>query len=263
MTDRELWQKAAELIGVESLQKRFRRWILMVIKRGLTTEGTEGHGKDGRDGQAVHAQQIDGGGDKGAVECAPTVADAVIRDLNTVAGRGYRVTRQVVVMIRALMIEGYILEDFKRVHEVKAAQWLTDEKMAPYLRPSTLYRKSHFDEYLAEWDEFERKRQERASKGSRRSAQMESQIDTEKEDPKVKDRELMGREWWEFEKWEDFVRWTSQLSSAEALARYEMPDWIRKLREAEGSLMKVATGRVPAWVEKEYQKAKRERKAPG
>jgi len=236
MTDRELWQKAAELIGVETLQKRFRRWILMVIKKVEKVEGVEGVEK---------------------------VAEEIIRDLNAKAGRGYRATKQVMVMIKALIIEGYILEDFMRVHEVKAAQWLADEKMALYLRPSTLYRKSHFDEYLAEWDEFERKRQERVSKGSRRSAQMGAQIDAEKEDPRVKDRDLMVRAWWEFDKWVEFVRWTSQLSSAEALKRYEMPDWIRKLREAEGSLMKVATGRVPAWVEKEYQKAKRERKAPG
>jgi len=219
---------AVALLGKEGLQRRYRRWITGLIRQ------VERRGAD----------------------LAEPVAERIIRDLNERTGRGYRVTRQVVAMIRVLLVEGYIVEDFIRVHEVKGSQWLADEKMSAYLRPSTLYRKRHFDEYLAEWAEFDVKRRERTEKSCRSPAHLSR---AESVAAGNKDAELMKRKWWEFDRWSEFVKWTSELSSAEALARYEMPDLLRALRETEGSLMKVATGKCPAWVDKEYDMAKCER----
>jgi len=51
-------------------------------------------------------------------------------------------------LIRARWNEGYRLEDFKRVHENKVAEWKGDANMMKYLRPSTLYAPGHFEEYL-------------------------------------------------------------------------------------------------------------------
>lgn len=39
-------------------------------------------------------------------------------------------------------------DDFKRVIDNMASRWMGDAKMEEYLRPSTLFAKSHFDEYL-------------------------------------------------------------------------------------------------------------------
>lgn len=46
--------------------------------------------------------------------------------------------------------DGYILDNFKKVIDIKVAEWLNDPKMSKYLRPSTLFRKSNFEEYLNE-----------------------------------------------------------------------------------------------------------------
>lgn len=53
-------------------------------------------------------------------------------------------------LIKARFNGGATVEDFESVIRVKADQWLTDERMAQFLRPSTLFQASKFDEYLAE-----------------------------------------------------------------------------------------------------------------
>ena len=50
--------------------------------------------------------------------------------------------------IIARINEGYTLDDFKHVINVKTADWLNDEKMNRFLQPSTLFAKCHFDNYL-------------------------------------------------------------------------------------------------------------------
>jgi uncharacterized phage protein (TIGR02220 family) len=53
-------------------------------------------------------------------------------------------------LIKARWNEGYHLEDFKAVINVKARQWISDPKMIRYLRPITLFASSKFDSYLNE-----------------------------------------------------------------------------------------------------------------
>ena len=49
--------------------------------------------------------------------------------------------------IRARWNEGFELKDFKRVIDIKAAEWLNDTEMNKYLRPDTLFG-SKFEIYL-------------------------------------------------------------------------------------------------------------------
>jgi uncharacterized phage protein (TIGR02220 family) len=49
--------------------------------------------------------------------------------------------------------EGYEKEDFKKVLRSKSREWLGDEKMEKNLRPSTLFRKSNFETYVAQSDD--------------------------------------------------------------------------------------------------------------
>ncbi len=49
--------------------------------------------------------------------------------------------------IRARWNEGFRLDDFKRVIDIKASEWLNDENMNKYLRPDTLFG-SKFEIYL-------------------------------------------------------------------------------------------------------------------
>ena len=53
-------------------------------------------------------------------------------------------------LIGARLNEGWTAEQCKRVIDVKCSQWLGDAKWEIYLRPSTLFRKSHFEDYLNE-----------------------------------------------------------------------------------------------------------------
>lgn len=52
-------------------------------------------------------------------------------------------------LIKARWNEGYTLEDFKKVIDVKVEQWKNDNTMKQYLRPSTLF-ENKFDGYLNE-----------------------------------------------------------------------------------------------------------------
>lgn len=49
--------------------------------------------------------------------------------------------------IGARLKEGFTLDDFKKVIDVKSKEWLHNEKMLPYLRPQTLF-SGNFEGYL-------------------------------------------------------------------------------------------------------------------
>lgn len=49
--------------------------------------------------------------------------------------------------INARLKEGYTVEDFKKVIDIKCREWLSDTKMSQYLRPATLFG-TNFESYL-------------------------------------------------------------------------------------------------------------------
>ena len=53
-------------------------------------------------------------------------------------------------LVKARYNEGRTLDDFKKVIDKKVVKWLNDDKMMQYLRPSTLFNRTHFEEYLNE-----------------------------------------------------------------------------------------------------------------
>lgn len=53
-------------------------------------------------------------------------------------------------LIRARYNESRTLDDFKKVIDIKSSQWLCNEKMVGYLRPSTLFNQTKFENYLNE-----------------------------------------------------------------------------------------------------------------
>lgn len=52
-------------------------------------------------------------------------------------------------LIKSRFNEGFSLDDFKQVINIKSAQWLKDQKMSKFLRPETLFG-SKFESYLNE-----------------------------------------------------------------------------------------------------------------
>ena len=73
-----------------------------------------------------------------------------IAHLNKRSGANYRTDSITTLRFdRARYNEGYRLEDYIKVIDTKCKQWKGTD-MAKYMRPSTLFCKGHFEEYLQE-----------------------------------------------------------------------------------------------------------------
>lgn len=77
----------------------------------------------------------------------PNIKD-ILSFLNDKTGRHFRESKETERLINARLDEGYTVDDFKTVIEKKVKAWKNDPKMHEFLRPSTLFAPSHFDEYL-------------------------------------------------------------------------------------------------------------------
>ena len=72
----------------------------------------------------------------------------IIDYLNEKAERQFKHTpNKTQTLIRARWAEGFTLDDFKRVIDIKVAEWKNDEDMKKYLRPETLFG-TKFEGYL-------------------------------------------------------------------------------------------------------------------
>lgn len=79
----------------------------------------------------------------------PVPYKEIIDIANEVLGKSFRVTEAHRKHIRARWNEGYRENDFRKVCEIKKAQWDHDPKWRPFLRPETLFG-TKFDSYLNE-----------------------------------------------------------------------------------------------------------------
>ena len=76
--------------------------------------------------------------------------EEIIAYLNQVAGKSFSPkTKETQRLIKARWNEGYTLEQFKTVIDVKSSQWLHKPEMLGYLRPMTLF-STKFESYLNE-----------------------------------------------------------------------------------------------------------------
>ncbi|HEL0025409.1 TPA: conserved phage C-terminal domain-containing protein [Streptococcus equi subsp. zooepidemicus] len=67
--------------------------------------------------------------------------------LNQIAEKRYKFIDKTKKLLTARFKEGYTLEDFKQVIDVKTAEWKDNPNFSKYLRPETLFG-SKFDSYL-------------------------------------------------------------------------------------------------------------------
>lgn len=76
---------------------------------------------------------------------------AIVDHLNAKVGSRYTTkNKQLRGYVHARLDEGFTVDDFFTVIDTKSAKWRDDPKMRDYLRPSTLFAPSHFEEYLNE-----------------------------------------------------------------------------------------------------------------
>src|SRR5699024_2121209 len=72
----------------------------------------------------------------------------IINYLNDVADKNYRsTTRKTKDLIKARWNEGFVVEDFKKVIDIKSEEWKNDAKMSKFIRPDTLFG-TKFEGYL-------------------------------------------------------------------------------------------------------------------
>ena len=72
----------------------------------------------------------------------------LIQYLNEKTGGNYKPDKANAVRVQSLLDSGYTPLQLRTVIDKKCDEWMTDEKMRPYLRPSTLFG-DKFGEYLA------------------------------------------------------------------------------------------------------------------
>ena len=72
----------------------------------------------------------------------------IVSFLNEKTGKHFKECKETERLINGRISEGYTVEDFKNVIDKKVKEWKNDSKMSAFLRPSTLFAPSHFDEYL-------------------------------------------------------------------------------------------------------------------
>ena len=84
----------------------------------------------------------------------PEICKEIIEYLNLKANTKFRSNSAATKRhLNARLAEGFTIDDFKKVIDVKCAQWLNDPNMKKYLRPETLFTASHFESYLNEYVE--------------------------------------------------------------------------------------------------------------
>ncbi|ROI09774.1 hypothetical protein EGI11_03180 [Chryseobacterium sp. H3056] len=74
----------------------------------------------------------------------------ILNYLNEVTGSKFRPIKSNLTKVSALFKSGFTKEDIIQVIQLKVVQWKNNPVMAPYLRPSTLFRDTNFDNYLNE-----------------------------------------------------------------------------------------------------------------
>ena len=76
----------------------------------------------------------------------------IVEYLNEMVGGKFKyTTAKTKTLINARVKEGFTIDDFKRVIDIKAKEWLNDPKMERYLRPETLFG-TKFEGYLNQKD---------------------------------------------------------------------------------------------------------------
>ncbi|WP_411501413.1 conserved phage C-terminal domain-containing protein [Bacillus thuringiensis] len=81
-------------------------------------------------------------------DCIPY--EEIVSYLNEKTRKSYKhKTAKTRTLIKARFNDGFTLDDFKRVIDIKSSQWLKDSHMSQYLRPETLFG-TKFEGYLNE-----------------------------------------------------------------------------------------------------------------
>lgn len=74
----------------------------------------------------------------------------ILKFLNETAGKKFRDSKTNLDFIRCRLDDGITADQLRKIVVRKAREWLPDEKMREYLRPSTLFNKTKCEQYVGE-----------------------------------------------------------------------------------------------------------------
>lgn len=124
-SNRELYIDATNIIGKEAMELKQRQFLLRLINKHTNNN---------------HKPKIDD---------FPGTCQIIINHLNHITGKAFRSnTAETKALVRARLNDGFTIDDFKKVVNIKAKQWLNGENYI-YLRPKTLFG-TKFEGYLQE-----------------------------------------------------------------------------------------------------------------
>jgi uncharacterized phage protein (TIGR02220 family) len=132
-TLREKHDELMQIIGENEAKRLLHNWYDRAIRRERKRANTVAHVKD----PIPFCRQV-------------------LEDLQQRTGIEYRLGKNTQTIIIARKNEGFTIEDFKHVNEVKTRDWLEDALMRVYLVPATLYRASKFEKYLNQYNIWQR-----------------------------------------------------------------------------------------------------------
>ena len=140
------WEKHQNVDGLEKIREQTRKRVAKHRKRKKLEDGnanvtlrvTEGNATDIEE-EVEEELEVD-------KEVIPYVE--IVEYLNHAANKNYRhTTRKTRSLIKARFNEGFTLDDFKKVIDIKVSEWGRNPKMKKYLRPETLFG-TKFESYL-------------------------------------------------------------------------------------------------------------------
>ena len=76
--------------------------------------------------------------------------EQVLLFLNEKAGKNYRLVDTHLKQIRRILKSGVTADEMRQVIVRQCRKWKGDDTMDQYLRPSTLFRESNFENYLGD-----------------------------------------------------------------------------------------------------------------
>jgi uncharacterized phage protein (TIGR02220 family) len=153
-TDDLLLQVLFEPIKLQ-LKRDLQKWENESLKRsdsgrlgGLKSGEARRKQKEANEASASKSKQSQAN-EAVTVTVNDTVND-IIYYLNSKSNKNFKSTSEKTkTMINARLKEGYKIEDFKKVVDIKSDKWKNDPKMCDYLRPETLFG-TKFESYLNE-----------------------------------------------------------------------------------------------------------------
>ena len=132
--------------------------VSMPSPQNKDTQNKDTQNKDTQNKDTINNSSINNSINNNSIKDSPDSAKAeppipyqkVIEYLNEKSDRSFKhTTKKTQSLIRARFNEGFKLDDFKKVIDVKSDQWINDKGFKKYLRPETLFG-TKFESYLNE-----------------------------------------------------------------------------------------------------------------